>query len=120
MKGLIEKRSNILFDHGGSAPEHPDVLKLAAEHYGYNTFVINVTVLPEEAKRRIKAREISEGRHTPPHYVDERLIAINELVPRYASIADAIFRFDNSDSAPNNAAISRFCARVANYVCTEP
>jgi len=116
LEGLIASKASIVFDHGGSAPEHPSILKFAKELFGYTTVVINVQVNLEEAKRRIAIREKVEDRHTPAHYVDDRLVDIRNLIPSYFDQADAIFNFNNSSSEPNEILIEQFCNKVADFL----
>ncbi|MEQ8227638.1 MAG: zeta toxin family protein [Rhodospirillales bacterium] len=92
---LLTNKSDMLLDHGGSPKEHPDLLKFAKINFGYRCFVVHVKSSLETAKERILIRSRVEGRHTPPHYVDERNEAINNLIPAYKNQCVNFFELVN-------------------------
>ncbi len=94
---LLPRCCDVLLDHGGSASEHPDILRFASKQYGHRTIVVHVTVDSDRAKERIIARAKKEGRHTPLEYVDTRKREIDALIPEYRAAADAYFTVDNSE-----------------------
>jgi len=104
VKSLLDKRANLVFDHGGSPNEHVELLQYA-KFLGYRNFICHIDIDPDEAKARNKMREQVTKRHTPPHYVDERLVKIHNLVQRYKAVADVYQYVDNSgQSQPEQTA----------------
>ncbi|MEM5517831.1 zeta toxin family protein [Henriciella sp. AS95] len=96
LKELISKRASIFLDHGGSAAEHPEILRLAKRQFGYRIYVVSVEVDNDICQSRIEARAKAEGRHTPPDYISERALQIEEMVPEYTDISDQFFAFKNN------------------------
>lgn len=92
---LIAKKADILFDHGGSRADHVELLRFARETADYRLAVLHVELDSGVARERVRRRFEAGGRHTPPHYIDERERAIRELLPSYRDVADHYTRFEN-------------------------
>jgi predicted ABC-type ATPase len=103
IKELLQKQSDILFDHGGASAAHADLLSFAKSK-GYTVAVIQVTAHPDIAKKRILERQLAEGRHTPPSYVDERIKIIENILPSYKTTADYFFEISNEQDILNSTA----------------
>lgn len=97
LKGLLEKRANILFDHGGASSEHVDILRYAIHSLEYSAFMVHVKCDAKNAIKRIIRRAEIEGRHTPIHYVEDRKKLIDALLPRYLEILQGFTMLDSSD-----------------------
>ena len=95
LKRLVEKRANILLDHGGSFPQNIEMLRYARQEMGYSVIVVHIATSPETAKRRVWARQEIEGRHTPLDYIDERDQIVNRLLDGYKAVAHAYFEIPN-------------------------
>lgn len=80
----VEKRLNIVFDHGGSRPEHLEMLKKMKWDAGYRVTVIAMFIDEELALKRAATRD----RSLPPGYIPVRKKAIEELLPGYRAVAD--------------------------------
>lgn len=94
VRDLMAKKANIIFDHGGGFDDHFGMLD-AAKKAGYVVVIAHVTAAPDVAKNRILYREITEGRHTPLIYVDERNVTIGNLLDRYRTTADTVIEIQN-------------------------
>jgi len=97
LKGLLDKRASILFDHGGASPDHVEILRYAINRLGYSAFMVHVKCSADEATKRINRRAEIEGRHTPAHYVEDRQNIIDDLTPRYLKLLHGFAMLDNSE-----------------------
>jgi predicted ABC-type ATPase len=98
LKELIDKKANILFDHGGSFDEHPDILSYS-KHKGFKTAVLYIELTEEEAALRVEKRNQEKGRFTPPGYVHDRSKAIKALLPLYIERSDYFIKLTNHQDA---------------------
>lgn len=96
IKELIEKRANIIFDHGGASPAHVNLL-LYAKQAGYRVIMIHVSAPLDAIKNRFQQRQLQEGRHTPVSYIDERSARIARLLKKYRTIASDFIEVENED-----------------------
>ena len=94
LKGLIDKKADILLDHSGARPDHAVLLRYA-KTLGYKIFVVRLLADKETSKARIRKRQLQEGRHTPLDYIDDRERGINALVGDYKKIADTYMEISN-------------------------
>ncbi len=101
LDNLINRRAHILFDNGGSAAHHLDLLQ-HAQCAGYQVIIVSLIVPLDLAQQRVDRRIAEENRTMPPYYLAERLQKISQLKPQYRNIADAFYELNNSD---NNAAL---------------
>lgn len=92
---LMEENRSILFDNGGSAASHIDILKRAANK-GYRLVLVAISTPVEMAQRRVDARSISEGRHTPMNYLEDRAQKLDELRTSYRSLTPHYFEIENN------------------------
>ncbi len=68
----INKRVNILFDHGGSPACHVELLKNVKKYCGYKTVMYELSCKLDEAIKRTKIREMYTKRHTPEEMIRQR------------------------------------------------
>lgn len=119
IKELLGKRSDIFLDHGGPLASHVELLRFARAN-GYATAVVKVSVSNETAKKRIQARQLVEGRHTPLSYVDERCQIIEELTEGYRSATDHYFEIMNEDerqhSGISDSRVTETAAGIAREI----
>lgn len=95
LDNLIARRAHILFDNGGSAAHHVDLLQ-EAKNAGYRIVIVSLTVPIALAQQRVDSRLMQENRATPPHYLIERLEKIMRLDGQYRHIADAFYELPNN------------------------
>jgi len=111
---LLVKRADILLDHGGSFPEHIDMLKYARDELGYRLIIVRMLTNAGTAKKRIEVRQDSEGRHTPVNYVDEREKIIGGLLKSYKNLTDYYFEILNeAEFEASGTLFSAECAQIA-------
>jgi predicted ABC-type ATPase len=91
---LLHKRTSILFDNGGSASCHLDLLRFAKEA-GYRIAVVSVRSSPEAARERLLRRFAEEGRYTPHDYLEDRAGKIALLHESYKSLTPYFYEIDN-------------------------
>ena len=96
LEGLLKKRTHILFDNGGSAESHPDMLRRARDELGYRLVFIYMKTPIEVARMRVNARAIQAGQHTPLHYLEERAAKLDRLIGTYQTLSPSFYEFDNS------------------------
>ena len=106
LKRLLEQKSCVLFDHGGAAEGHVDILK-HAKGLGYKTAVLHITTTQDTAKNRIQHRAEQTGRHTPLHYIDDRSQLIEQLIPHYKNAADLFRSISNTEQISNSAEVPK-------------
>lgn len=95
LKQALDEGYSILFDHGGSPPEHPLLFEYAKQR-GYRCYLIRVKTSLEKAKARLHERnQLPDMRFTPPDYIDERLPQIERNAAAFASRADKVFEIEN-------------------------
>lgn len=111
LNNLITRRAHILFDNGGSAAHHVDLLK-NAQKVGYHIVIVSLTVPITVAQRRVSNRLTQENRKTPPHYLTERLEKITRLDGQYRQIADAFYELRNDGD--NAVLFQRKAVELAN------
>ena len=114
LKTLILKKVNVLFDHSGASPEHPDMLRFAQRH-GYKVVMVRIMADTESVKERIVERQKLEGRYTPLDYVDARAGIIDELLRNYQSVADFYAEIRNEDSSEDDRRV--FFSNTASGDC---
>lgn len=92
---LLQRRVDVLWDHGGAAQDHPKILAYARS-LGYAVYVVGVSVQRSVALQRIKERADRERRFTPPHYIEEREALLVALRPQYLDVASRFFEVPNN------------------------
>lgn len=95
LEGILKKRAHIFFDNGGSAESHPDMMLEARNTLGYRLVFVSIEISLEEALKRVHIRAIGSGQHTPSHYLEERHIKLQKLIPVYEGIAHNFYRIQN-------------------------
>ena len=88
----LEARFNILFDNGGTRVDHAAMLE-CLKGDSYDVRIVHLYIDPETALARAARRD----RHLPPHYIPERKLALDALLPRYMRIADHFEEYDASE-----------------------
>ena len=111
LNGLIQKRVHILFDNGGSAQSHPDLLQAARDNYGYRLIFVSVKTPLSIARQRVDVRAVQAGQHTPLHYLEERQAKLDALIPAYRALTPHFYELENSGE--NREAFHRDCERLA-------
>jgi predicted ABC-type ATPase len=84
---LIDKRTNIIFEHSGAREDHLDILE-RAKNKGYKIIITSVIHPIELTKIRVHERNQKGQRYTPLSYVEERTKILEKLEPSYQLIAD--------------------------------
>ncbi|MBU2582311.1 MAG: ATP-binding protein [Alphaproteobacteria bacterium] len=116
LRQALAMRASILFDHGGANPDHVSILEYARNGLDYKTAVIYIPCEPEIAAERIEKRSANEGRHTPPHYIEERTFLIEKLLPAYVKLSDAFFTLKPSQTQLECADIFAEIAIAVNCI----
>lgn len=98
LDGLLKKRAHILFDNGGSAESHPDMMRYAKDQLQYKLIFLSIHTPIEVARSRVDARAIETGQHTPLHYLGERYQKLQNLIPAYREMAHAFYQIDNVEN----------------------
>jgi predicted ABC-type ATPase len=91
---LLQSRASILFDNGGSASCHLDLLRFAKEN-GYRVAVVSILSSPGAARERLLQRFADEGRYTPHEYLEDRAEKIAHLQESYKSLTPYFYEIDN-------------------------
>lgn len=94
MEELLESGQSFLFDNGGSAATHVDILK-RAEAKGFRVVVVSICTAIQDAQKRVDIRAVQEGRHTPMNYLDDRALKIAALHEEYQSLTPYFFEMTN-------------------------
>ncbi len=68
----INKRVNIVLDHGGSPACHVELMKNVKKYCGYKTVIYELSCKVDEAIRRVRIREMRTKRHTPENMIRQR------------------------------------------------
>lgn len=98
LDGLLAKRSHILFDNGGSAESHPDLLRHARDDLGYRLAFVWMNTPIDIARARVDFRAVEEGQHTPLHYLEDRAAKLEKLITIYRTLTPHFYEMDNSHS----------------------
>lgn len=96
---LMEKKASILFDNGGSAATHPELLRVARDVHGYRIAIVEIAVPLAEARARIDTRSVVEGQHTPAVYLEDRAQKLSKLREEYMAITPYFYHIQNDDNA---------------------
>ncbi len=99
LDGLLAKRAHILFDNGGSAESHPDLLRQARDGLGYRLVFVYMNTPIEVARARVDSRAVEEGQHTPLHYLEERAAKLEKLIETYRTLTPHFYEIDNSQGS---------------------
>jgi predicted ABC-type ATPase len=94
LEDLIADRKSLLFDNGGSAATHLNILSSAREK-GFTIILVSIETPVEVAQRHIDQRSITEGRHTPMHYLEDRAQKIQALASDYRNITPHFYEITN-------------------------
>ena len=92
---LITERKNILFDNGGSAASHIDILQ-KAKNIGYTIVLASIKTDISNAQKRVDARAVLEGRHTPMTYINERSQKLADLETNYRALTPYFYEMYNN------------------------
>lgn len=95
LDGLMAKQSHILFDNGGSAESHPDLLRHARDELGYRLAFVWTNTPLEVARARVDFRAVEEGQHTPLHYLEDRQAKLDKLITTYRTMTPHFYEMDN-------------------------
>jgi adenylate kinase family enzyme len=90
---MAEKRS-LLFDNGGSAATHLDIMNRACG-LGYTLILVSIKTPIEIAKRHVDQRSITEGRHTPMQYLEDRAKKIENMIKSYRDLTPHFYELQN-------------------------
>ncbi|MFZ2619323.1 MAG: ATP-binding protein [Alphaproteobacteria bacterium] len=100
---LVQRRANILWDHGACNPHHPALLAWAKQQ-GYTTAMVHVDVPLDTALQRVHTRnalaEATGGRVIPATLVTERHALLAELKPQYEALVDVFVHLPHTAPAP--------------------
>lgn len=96
LDGLLAKHAHILFDNGGSAESHPDLLRHAKDELGYRLVFVFLNTPIDVARSRVDVRAVAEGQHTPLHYLEERAAKLEKLIDVYRTLTPHFYEIDNS------------------------
>jgi predicted ABC-type ATPase len=113
MEALLEKGQSFLFDNGGSASTHVDILK-RAQSKGFRVVVVSICTAIQDAQKRVDVRAVQEGRHTPMNYLDDRATKIAALHEEYKSLTP--FFFEMTNDGQDFAAFQMQCHEMARAV----
>jgi predicted ABC-type ATPase len=91
---LIARKQSILFDNGGSAATHIDILK-RAQTLGYRIILVSIKTDIAVAQAHVDKRAIIEGRHTPMTYLSERAEKLAALEMGYRALTPYFYEIDN-------------------------
>lgn len=111
LERLLEKKTSILFDNGGSAPSHPDLLLRARDTHGFQIIFVSIVTKTEAARARVDARAIAAGQHTPLHYLEERAQKLQHLMGVYRTLTPHFFEIENTGDDIN--AFKQACTMMA-------
>jgi predicted ABC-type ATPase len=117
LEGLLQKRAHIIFDNGGSAESHPDLLRQARDNHGYQLVFVSIVTPVILARARVYNRSIKEGQHTPPHYLEERQLKLEKLIPIYQSLTPHFYNFDNNSTEFD--AFEKTSYQIATAICRD-
>lgn len=115
LQDLLSKKANILFDNGGSAASHLDLLHFARDVLGYRVAVVSVISCPLAARERILQRYEIEGRYTPHEYLEDRADKIRALQESYRRVTPHFYEINNTESSSLSKA--SFLAKVSQTAC---
>jgi hypothetical protein len=104
LKELLHKKANILFDNGGSAASHLDLLRYAQDKIGYRIAIVSVVSCPLVARERILRRYEIEGRYTPHEYLEDRAEKIMKLKESYSRLTPHYYETENMGNGEANKA----------------
>ena len=106
LNGLIAKRAHILFDNGGSAESHPDLLRHARDEQEYELAFVWMKTPLEIARARVDFRAVEQGQHTPLHYLEDRAAKLDKLMSTYRSLTPHFYEFENGHDGIENFTIA--------------
>lgn len=86
-QSLVEHQRNILFDHSATSGLHVELIR-KVKALGYHVEMHYISCSPDEALKRVQAREKVIQRHTPEKLIHERHNLLPELLPVYESLVD--------------------------------
>jgi predicted ABC-type ATPase len=95
LEGLLAKRATILFDNGGSAESHPDLLRHSRDELGYRLVFVYMNTPIDVARARVDVRAVEAGQHTPLNYLEERHAKLQKLIEVYRTLTPHFYEFDN-------------------------
>jgi predicted ABC-type ATPase len=107
---LIGQRCSILFDNGGSAATHVDILR-RAQQLGYCVVLVSIGTDISDAQCRVNLRAVTEGQHTPMTYLEERAEKLAALETEYQALTPYFYRIINDGQ--DFAAFRKKCVEVA-------
>ncbi|MBN1684778.1 MAG: hypothetical protein JW855_05035 [Gammaproteobacteria bacterium] len=96
------KNPNILFEHSASLQSHVDLLKNIKKIHGYKTQMIYLNPPEKIIVKRLSRRDKQDYRHTPLHYMQERKVKIEKLIPVYKNIVDVFVEYNEEDNDCSN------------------
>lgn len=113
LDAMMVQRSPILFDNGGSAEHHIEILKKAAQQ-GYRIILVEIETDVTHSRARVDARAVTEGRHTPLAYLAERAEKLAKLKDHYRALTPHYYTIKN-DSC-DLAAFHAKCLEVIGLI----
>ncbi|MFJ8016757.1 AAA family ATPase [Streptomyces sp. NPDC096339] len=114
LRELIQARATVVLDHSGAGPGHVELLEYARTALHYRTAVVRLRTSPETAARRAAARQATNGRYLPAHYIAERQVVIERLLEGYRRAADDYVEIANDEECDTALRpLATACARFA-------
>jgi len=111
---LLDRRTNIIFDHSGAQEDHINLIR-RAKRIGYRTVVVHIACNQDIASQRILDRlQNGETRYTPSHYLIERGKIIENLLPQYQQNCDSFYSVENNFGTKEEfiRAIQKLCLDI--------
>ena len=115
LDGLLKKRAHTLFDNGGSAESHPDLLRSARDKLGYRLVFVSIETPVALARERVDIRAVEKGQHTPLHYLEEHQAKLEKLIPTYRGLTQHFYTLDNSSG--HFDIFTKNAQQVATAIC---
>lgn len=117
LRELVEKRSDIIFDHSGATPSHVELVSYARARAGYYIAIIRLRTAPGVASKRLESRYLAGGRFVPSGYIAERAAAISSLVSNYKRVAHCYAEIDNDpEGGEGIRLLAAECVRLADRI----
>ena len=92
LKRAVDGKLNILLEHSSSVVGHATLFELLASRYDYELYFGYLNVNLDEAKKRVEKRARRENRSFAPERIDERYVALGELLPEYRKLFKSNFK----------------------------
>lgn len=125
LREMMQKKAHILFDNGGSAASHIDLLRYAHGEKGYKIAIVHVLAPPQIARERILKRFLETGRYTPHEYLEDRAQKITALYTDYKNLTPRFYEIENTGNGEEDkkrftAATKETARAVSSLIQSEP